>query len=31
MPPVVEATPLGFEEFLPKARQVVDSVKWRGS
>ena len=28
---VVETTPLGFEEFLPKAEQVVDSVKWSGS
>jgi hypothetical protein len=28
---VVETTPLGFEEFLPKAQKVVDSLKWGGS
>jgi hypothetical protein len=28
---MVETTPLGFEEFVPKATQVVDSVKWTGS
>jgi hypothetical protein len=27
----VETSPQGFEEFLPKAQQVVDSVKWGGS
>jgi hypothetical protein len=27
----VEATAPGFEEFLPKAQQVVDSVEWGGS
>ena len=28
---VVETSVLGFEEFLPKAQKVVDSVKWAGS
>jgi hypothetical protein len=28
---VVETTPLGLEEFLPKAQQVLNSVKWTGS
>ncbi len=27
----VETSPQGFEEFLPKAQKVVDSVKWGGS
>jgi len=27
----VESSPQGFEEFLPKAEQVIDSVKWGGS
>jgi hypothetical protein len=27
----VETTPQAFEEFLPKAQKVVDSVKWGGS
>ncbi len=28
---VVETTPLGFEEFLPKAQQLIETVEWRGS
>jgi hypothetical protein len=27
----VESSPQGFEEFLPKAERVIDSVKWGGS
>ncbi len=27
----VESSPLGFEEFLPKAQKVLDSVKWGGT
>jgi len=27
---VVETSVLGFEELLPKAQKVVDSVKWTG-
>jgi hypothetical protein len=27
----VETTPQAFEEFMPKAQKVVDSVKWTGS
>jgi hypothetical protein len=27
----VETTPQAFEEFMPKAQKVVDSVKWGGS
>ena len=27
----VEATALGFEEFLPKAQQVIEMVEWKGT
>ena len=27
----LESSPLGFEEFLPKAQKVIDSVEWTGS
>ena len=28
---MVESSALGFDEFLPKAQKVVESVKWTGS
>ena len=27
----LESSPLGLEEFVPKAQKVIDSVKWTGS
>jgi hypothetical protein len=27
----VEALAVDFEEFLPKAQKVIDTVQWRGS
>lgn len=28
---VVETSPLGFEEFLPKTQQVIKTVEWKGT
>jgi hypothetical protein len=28
---MVETTPVGFEEFSPKAQKVIDTVEWNGS